>query len=102
MGEHMKRSWALAPLFLLFIAAAQSQDTDLQAKPASWRDEAVQILSELVKIDTSNPPGSETRAAEYVKGLLAKEGIESEILESAPGRGSLIARLKGNGKKRPL
>ena len=70
--------------------------------PAAWRDETVQILSELVKIDTSNPPGNETRAAEYLKGLFAKEGIESEIVESAPGRGSLIARLKGNGKKRPL
>jgi acetylornithine deacetylase/succinyl-diaminopimelate desuccinylase-like protein len=66
------------------------------------RDEAVKFLSELVKIDTSNPPGNETRAAEYIKGVLAAEGIPAQIYESAPGRGNLVARLKGNGKKTPL
>jgi acetylornithine deacetylase/succinyl-diaminopimelate desuccinylase-like protein len=64
--------------------------------------EAIKFLSDLVKIDTSNPPGHETRAAEYIKGVLAAEGIPAQIYESAPGRGNLVARLKGNGKKRPL
>ncbi len=66
------------------------------------REEALKFLSALVKIDTSNPPGNETRAAEYIKSVLAAENIPSEIYESAPGRGNLVARLKGNGKKRPL
>ena len=65
-------------------------------------DEALRYLVSLVKIDTSNPPGNETRAAEYVKSILDREGIPSEIFESAPGRGNLVARLKGNGSKRPL
>src|SRR5262249_23246215 len=47
-------------------------------------------------------PGNEIKAAEYIKGVLAKEGIESEIFESKPGRGTVVARLKGNGSKRPL
>jgi acetylornithine deacetylase/succinyl-diaminopimelate desuccinylase-like protein len=64
--------------------------------------EAVKFLSDLIKIDTSNPPGNETRAAEYIKGVLAAEGIPAQIYESAPGRGNLVARLKGNGKKKPL
>jgi acetylornithine deacetylase/succinyl-diaminopimelate desuccinylase-like protein len=64
--------------------------------------EAVKFLSELVKIDTSNPPGNETRAAEYIKDVLAAEGIPAQIFESAPGRGNIVARLKGNGKKKPL
>ena len=64
--------------------------------------EAIKFLSDLVKIDTSNPPGHETRAAAYIKDVLAAEGIPAEIYESAPGRGNLVARLKGNGKKRPL
>src|SRR3982750_4733402 len=98
----MKRNWLLLPLLLMLGAIAYSQTSNAQVDPAAWRDETVQILSDLVKIDTSNPPGNETRAAEYIKSLLAKEGIESEIVESAPGRGSLVARLKGNGKKRPL
>lgn len=64
--------------------------------------EAVKFLSALVKINTSNPPGNETRAAEYMKRVLAANGIPSRIFESAPGRGNLVARLKGNGKKKPL
>jgi acetylornithine deacetylase/succinyl-diaminopimelate desuccinylase-like protein len=97
----MKQKWLLL-VFLIFTAAANSQTASDKADPPAWRDETIQILSDLIKIDTSNPPGNETRAAEYIKSLLTKEGIESEVLESAPGRGSVIARLKGNGKKRPL
>ena len=70
--------------------------------PEQARNEAVKFLGDLVKIDTSNPPGNETRAAEYIKGVLAKEGISAQIFESAPGRGNLVARLKGNGMKRAL
>src|SRR5215468_3422521 len=66
------------------------------------QNEAVKFLSDLVKIDTSNPPGNEARAAEYIKSVLAGEGIPAQIYESAPGRGNLVARLKGNGKKKPL
>ena len=64
--------------------------------------EVAQFLAALIKIDTSNPPGNETKAAEYLKVVLEKEGIPSQIYESAPGRGNIVARLKGNGKKRPL
>ena len=66
------------------------------------RDEAVKFLGELVKIDTRNPPGNEAKAAQYMKGVLAAEGISAQIYESTPGRGNLVARLKGNGKKKPL
>src|SRR5215831_16016616 len=69
---------------------------------AQARDEAIKFLGNLVKIDTSNPPGNETRAAEYIKGVLAGESIPAQIYESAPGRGNLVARLKGSGKKKPL
>src|SRR5262249_23537802 len=64
--------------------------------------EAVTFLGELVKIDTSNPPGHETRAAEYIRSMLAAEGIIADVYESTPGRGNLVARLKGNGRKKPL
>lgn len=64
--------------------------------------EALTFLSELVKINTSNPPGNESRAAEYIKSVLSAEGIQSQIYESAPGRGNLVASLKGNGRKKPL
>ena len=75
-----------------------------QAAPdfTAAQTEAVKFLGDLVKIDTSNPPGNETRAAEYIKGVLGAEGISAQIFESAPGRGNVVARLKGSGKKKPL
>lgn len=61
-----------------------------------------QLLEKLISIDTTNPPGNELRAAEFVRDYLARFGISAEILESAPGRGNLVARLPGSGNKEPL
>jgi acetylornithine deacetylase/succinyl-diaminopimelate desuccinylase-like protein len=66
------------------------------------REEAVRFLSGYIRVDTTNPPGNEIRGARYLQSILEREGIPSEIFESAPGRGNLVARLKGNGKKKPL
>ena len=66
------------------------------------RDEAAAILQGFVKIDTSNPPGNETKGAQYLKSVLDREGIASEIFELESGRGNIVARLKGSGKKRPI
>ena len=59
-------------------------------------DEAVEVLRGLLRIDTINPPGNESRGTEYVKAELAKDGIDSQVHEFAPGRGSLVARLKAS------
>lgn len=64
--------------------------------------EATAILSNLIKINTVNPPGNELALLKTVAELLDQEKIPYEILESAPGRGNLVARLKGNGSKQPL
>ncbi len=85
-----------AVLMLVGLSCAQAPDF------TAAQTEAVKFLSALVKIDTSNPPGNETRAAEYIKSVLAAEGITAQIFESAPGRGNIVVRLKGNGKKKPL
>src|SRR5262245_16004352 len=66
------------------------------------RDETVKILAGFVRIDTSNPPGNETKGAQYLKSILDREGIASEIFEMEAGRGNIVARLKGNGKKKPV
>src|SRR4051812_2657067 len=98
-GKKVSMRKSLSIVMLLIVAVfASAQQPDFAAAKA----EATKILQELVRIDTSNPPGNETKPAEYVKAVLAKEGIDSVIVESAPGRGSLIARLKGNGAKKPL
>jgi acetylornithine deacetylase/succinyl-diaminopimelate desuccinylase-like protein len=97
----MLRTLLIRNSFLLFLvvglASAQSTPNFNMS-----RDEAVKFLGELVKIDSSNPPGNETRAAQYIKSVLEAEGIPAQIHESAPGRGNLVARLKGNGKRKPL
>ena len=66
------------------------------------KQEATQLLRELIRIDTTNPPGNETQAATYLARYLADEGFKTEIIESAPGRGSIITRLKGTGEKPSL
>lgn len=88
--------------FLTFLLIAGTANAQSAPNFAASRDEAIKFLGDLVKIDTSNPPGNETRAAEYIKGVLASEDIPAQIYESAPGRGNVVARLKGNGKKKPL
>jgi acetylornithine deacetylase/succinyl-diaminopimelate desuccinylase-like protein len=63
------------------------------------KQEITNLLSDLIRIDTTNPPGNETQAATYIAKYLGKEGFKTEVIESAPGRGSVITRLKGTGEK---
>ncbi len=71
----------------------------------NWTQEietlAIELLQELIQIDTSNPPGREIDAAKYIKEVLAREGIESNIIETNPGRGNLAAKIPG-GDDDPL
>ena len=90
---------AITLLAILFPARLAAQATpDFRAS----RDEAVQNLQAMIRIDTSNPPGNETKLAEFLKSILDKEGIAAEIIAAEPTRGNLIARIKGNGQKKPL
>lgn len=65
-------------------------------------NEVRDLLIDLIKINTTNPPGNELEAARYLQTVLQREGITSTIYESAPGRGNLVARIPGSGKGRPL
>ena len=58
--------------------------------------EARSWLADLIKINTSNPPGNEQLAAMYVAGVLQKEGIKPEMLDLAPGRSAVVARLRSS------
>ena len=64
---------------------------------AGIRDEVTSLLSDLIRIDTTNPPGNETTAAEYLARTLEKDKFDCELFESKPGRGSVVTRLKGSG-----
>src|SRR5438094_4825144 len=66
------------------------------ADPAGIHRDALLWLADLIRINTSNPPGSEQLAAKYVAGVLQKEGIKAEILDLAPGRSAVVARLRSS------
>ncbi len=65
-------------------------------------DEATDLLSRYITIDTSNPPGNEEAAALFLADILRREGLEAQIYQAAPGRANLSARLAGDGSKRPF
>jgi acetylornithine deacetylase/succinyl-diaminopimelate desuccinylase-like protein len=65
-------------------------------------DECVRHLQALIRLDTSNPPGNEALAVEYIRRQLAQAGVDAEVVESEPGRANLRAVLKGDGLERPL
>jgi acetylornithine deacetylase/succinyl-diaminopimelate desuccinylase-like protein len=64
--------------------------------------EVVCLLRQFVQIDTTNPPGNELAAARFLRGVLERDGIASEIIESAPGRANLMARLEGRERGQAL
>jgi acetylornithine deacetylase/succinyl-diaminopimelate desuccinylase-like protein len=93
----------VAVTIILAILASTRARADQNTPP--WRtleDEAVSLLSRYIQIDTTNPPGNEIKAAQFFKEILDREGIEARIIESAPGRGNIYARLPGNGSKKAV
>ena len=85
-------------LFFAIAVTALNAQTDWKKVDA----ETFEYFTKLVKIDTSNPPGNETAAAKYLQQILEKEGIPTNLVGDDPNRLSLIARLKGNGSKKPI
>jgi acetylornithine deacetylase/succinyl-diaminopimelate desuccinylase-like protein len=64
--------------------------------------ETTELLQALLRFNTTNPPGNETPCIHFIAETLKREGIESVVLESAPGRGNLVARIKGDGSMAPM
>ncbi|MBI5498729.1 MAG: M20/M25/M40 family metallo-hydrolase [Deltaproteobacteria bacterium] len=67
-----------------------------------WQDLAVGLLKDLIRIDTSNPPGNEEPACEVAAEALAAHGVEPRLFRPAPGRANLTARVRGDGSLPPL
>jgi len=64
--------------------------------------ETLEHFQAVLRMDTSDPPGNERAAAEYLKQVLEREGIPTQTFVLEPNRLNLVARLKGSGAKRPL
>lgn len=92
--HQMPRVKLLTALFSIFVTTVAA--TNLHAQPTKeLEDEAVQWLQDLIRVDTINPPGNETRAVDFYSAILDAEGIAWESAESAPGRGNIWARIEG-------
>src|SRR5579871_1047246 len=75
------------------------------AQTPDWpkvNEEALRNFQALVQIDSTDPPGNETRVVDYVKGVLERDGIPVIVAAKDPALANLIARLKGDGSRRPL
>jgi len=79
--------------------------TSSEAPPIDWTAvarETVVHLQRMIRIDTVNPPGNELAVAQYLDGVLKAERIETHLFEPAPGRAGFVARLAGDGTRRPV
>jgi acetylornithine deacetylase/succinyl-diaminopimelate desuccinylase-like protein len=94
----MKRAAILLVALSMSTEAALAKEPDWKQAEAEYRS----LLSELIAIDSSNPPGNELAVCRALQARLEREGIACQVVEPTPGRGNLVARLPGRGKKRPL
>lgn len=94
----MPRCWAFS--LLLACGAGRTTPAVAPAPAATVSPEYRPLLDQLVSVDTSH--GNETKLLQPIAALYKQLGVPVQILESAPGRGNLVARLKGSGAKKPL
>jgi acetylornithine deacetylase/succinyl-diaminopimelate desuccinylase-like protein len=95
----MKSGFAVSALAALALSTVSAQPGP------DWKaleGEMLRHYQAVLRLDTTNPPGNERIAVEYLKRVLDAEGISSQVLALDPNRPNIVARLKGNGKKRPL
>src|SRR5882672_7101503 len=96
---------AIAAAFIAVAFALPVPPARAQVPAVDWKRQEAEILRHhraLVQIDSSSPPGNETKVDDYLKKIFEAEGIPVKTFALQPARANLVARLKGNGKKRPL
>ncbi|HUQ84063.1 MAG TPA: M20/M25/M40 family metallo-hydrolase [Gemmatimonadaceae bacterium] len=78
------------------VAGAQSPDWNAVSR------ETLAHLQRMIRINTVNPPGNEMEVARYLETTLKAAGVETHLFEPSPGRAAVVARLRGDGSKRPV
>src|SRR5437879_2286737 len=68
----------------------------MAVETTTLRQEVTELLQELIRIDTTNPPGNETRAAELLRDYLEESGVSCELYVRIPERANLVARIPGH------
>ena len=92
-------------LLLSATLSAQQPAQDKSLGSPDWarvEEETLRHFQALVRFDTSDPPGNEKPAADYLRQVLEQDGIAAQTFALEPNRPNVVARLKGNGSKRPV
>ena len=93
-----RSAWGLGLAFASVTLFAQPPQPDWRA----LEPEIMRHYQAVLRLDTTNPPGNEHLAVEYLKQVFDAENIPSQVFALDPNRSNIVAGLKGNGKKRPL
>lgn len=101
------RAAALASVLAAFTVSVQQRPSaqTRQVREPEWarlESETLQHFQDILRLDTSNPPGNESAVVDYLATVFTKEGIPFQTFALDPKRANLVARLKGTGKKRPV
>jgi len=97
-----RRTLQFAIAVLLLTSPVLSIAQNSQSDQAKIEEETMRHFQAILRLDTSNPPGNEKLVVDYLKRVLEQEGIEAKVFALDPQRPNLVARLHGNGKKRPV
>ena len=102
MRSNLKASWTAAALLLVAVSLGIyfsrnpfTEEDRIFVPPQVAVSPEARLLQQYVQIDTSNPPGNERAGARWLAEQLHRNGIESEIVTSAPGRDNVYARIRG-------
>lgn len=92
----------LSAVLLLFLCLSVNAQDRYFVDWDTVGEETLTHLSDLVQINTTNPPGQETLVVDYLRNIFEAEGIATETYALDPDRANLVARIKGNGSKKPI
>ena len=102
----VRKAVLLGLLILSVVASTASSPTRASGgSGVNWdeiQQEALELFIQYLKIDTTNPPGNEIRAAQFFANICKREGIEHQVFEPFAGRATIWARLGGDGSRRPI
>ena len=102
MGRLFRESFVDACVCMVWLIATSSQAQVTSPQWDAIEPELLRHFQALVRMDTTDPPGKEQPAADYVVEMLEQEGIPVQVFTRESGRPNVVARLTGDGSRDPL
>jgi len=101
-GCQAQPEWPCSGKLDVLVYAELRAEAPMELPGSGYGQQAVDVLRDLLRMDTTNPPGNEIVCAQYLANLLAPAGIETAVFEPSPRRGSVVARLRTGSRRKPL